>query len=219
MNWKPNKKTIRTTLFIMAISIICTLLTLTIYEGKFFTLLKDINNNYTNILIFIVTLVYTVFNTLMFNEMKKTRERQEQPEIIVLFKRYDYNLFHIILKNISTSPAYKIQFVNMPDIYAESSSESINVKEKYDILCNVIEYMSPYQTYEAILPINSSTDDTSKSNLLFDLQYYDNNDKRYTLKINIGLNTLKCLPNESNDIAKAIDDLNFKIDQISMFRK
>lgn len=135
-------------LAIVVINVFITLLTILIYNNQLHVVLKSLNQDYANLMVVVVTIVYTVFNSLAFFEMYKQRKREESPELTLMFTKAQDNLINIQIKNISRVLAYDIKFIEFPNIklFTNDNKEFYDVK-KQEIIKKEINYMGPSQVY------------------------------------------------------------------------
>ena len=158
---------------------------------------------YLSIIICAVAISYALLNSLIFYKFYRNKFAQKPPNISVLFKR-DFNLiFYLLIKNTSNWPAYKIRFIDFPDIMhlKENGTLFFNTKDN-TLIKNGIELLPPSKTLE-ILFVDMNTVDKSillnKFNL--NIEYKDMYNKKYMLSKELDLSIFSESLNET-----ALDD-------------
>ncbi|WP_373899300.1 hypothetical protein ACER0A_002110 [Haloimpatiens sp. FM7315] len=187
-------------LVIVVINVFITLLTMLIYNNQLHVLLKSLNQDYANLMVVVVTIVYTVFNSLAFFEMYKQRKREESPELTLIFTKSD-NLINIQMKNISRVPAYDVKFIEFPNVklFTNNNEEFYDIK-KQEIIRKGINYMGPSQIYNVFFDLPDAKHENKESSSVetdveytidFRVEYLDKRGQKYELKVSTLLSTLK----------------------------
>ena len=144
---------------------------------------------YLSIIICAVVISYALANSLIFYKFYRHKFAQKPPNISLLFKRNFNSIFYLIIKNTSNWPAYKIRFIDFPDIMhlKENGALFFNTKDNNSIK-NGIELLAPSQTLE-ILFVDMNTVDKSiiLNNFNLNIEYKDMYNKRYMLSKELDL--------------------------------
>ena len=133
-------------------------------------------------LIFSVTVIYVIINSLMHVEMKKTREMSESPEISIRLEKIKSGFYNIVIENISDVPVYELHFLKYPSLqtYGDKTSEDIG------FLRYGIRYMAPHQSYESFFLNYPSINDKLQT-IEFHIEYKNKNNKIFNQNFEINL--------------------------------
>lgn len=202
-------------LILLTIIINC-IITISLTNNNLHSVLIAVNQNYSNILIILITLIYTIFNSLMFFETNRARKREESPEITLTFKKYGHNYINMQIKNISHVPAYDIEFIVFPDVIISSADgkRSLNTKE-LDIIQKGIKYMGPTQVYDFYYVILDALKDEERMRCIdFVIKYKDRNKKSFETKITSDFSVLQYIELDYlSELTDAIKGISSKMDR------
>ncbi|MCW7490863.1 hypothetical protein [Leptospira meyeri] len=162
-----------------------------------------------SILMFIITLLYVIINSLMHSEMVKSRKNSEAPNIVLKLESEITGFYKLVITNNSKNDAYNIKFTNHPgNLIGDSDNSNQPGFIKYGI-----SYMAPEQSYESfyinfpyLVQNGRGTED-----LNFELKYENKNQDKFTKIININLSLLT---NNQFIGRKNIDDILKEIKKI-----
>ncbi|NUJ97638.1 hypothetical protein HGA92_02495 [Candidatus Gracilibacteria bacterium] len=93
-------------------------------------LLKNLNQNYSNIITAGATVIYMIFTGWLILETRKTRKMQEKPYIEVFLRREKSrgNMLELVIKNIGYSGAHSIKLSSDKDFNLLDNNDRYTLK-------------------------------------------------------------------------------------------
>ncbi|NOR45580.1 MAG: hypothetical protein GQ534_08360 [Candidatus Delongbacteria bacterium] len=171
------------------------------------------------VLIFIVTAVYTFVSFFMWKEMRKSRIKEEEPNISIRLIMKDVTEYLIEIKNISNVEVYDLKFVDFPKLpHGDRNTKDIGFL-KYGISYLSVDqkYSNAFLRIHQLLDIVQNKDEEKNKILKFVLEYYSNPStdekrKKYTKEIRINLSLFANTSNYLNPDQEIVIELK-KINQ------
>ncbi len=159
-------------------------------------------------LIFCVTLIYVIINSLMHKEMVKTREREEKPVLSIRFLRKFGPIYSIVIENISNTSAHNIRFIDPPDIKHKGNSGFPSTLE-LGLFKYPINYMGPKQSFESIfLNLNTLEDEFQYKEVNFQIEYFNDKGNKFNHSFDFNISMLHKTLITASFEEKIVDVLN-----------
>lgn len=212
---------------VIVINIFITLLIILIYNNHLPLILKSLNQDYANLMVVLVTAIYTVFSSLAFFEMYKQRKREESPELTLVFTKSNRDFINFQIKNISKVPAYDIKFTEFPDVklFNNKGEEVYNVREK-SIIKKGISYMGPSQVYDVLFDFPDAKHKDQESDTIdydveysisFNVEYKDKIGNKYELKVSTTRSTLEFVGEDNlSEIKNVLESIASKLGSLGL---
>ncbi|MFW5794863.1 MAG: hypothetical protein ACOCV1_05225 [Bacillota bacterium] len=154
---------------------------------EFFNLNAGGVQAFSSILLLIVTTAYVYINSLMHKEMKKERERFENPNINIKFEPITSGAYYnLIIENNSSIPAIDIEFEEYPSliIFSNVRTDSIG------FIKNGINFMAPGQLHKSLF-LDVTDSNKIESEIKFRISYKNERGKKYTRNFNFNTEAYK----------------------------
>nr|WP_319375244.1 hypothetical protein [uncultured Methanoregula sp.] len=162
----------------------------------------------STVILAFATIALAYFTFMLYNETKKMRITQVQPEISIYIspEKQWINLIDLIIKNTGPGIAYNIRFAVSPDFhYGLTKGE--NLLKDLPLIKNGISYMSPNQEFKFLLLCLTDYKYPDYPKLNISVTYKGSFDEQYTKDYFIDFSIIHNLGSENDDVHEISDSL------------